>query len=92
MIRDSERSEVARSKERRRSSRKQGLRSGRINYGRSGASMVCMVLDTSAGGARLIPADMHLCPSHFSLRIAGEPTRRCTVVWRKQKQLGVKFV
>lgn len=92
MSRDSEQTEIPRFKERRRWPRKQGLKSGRITYGRSGASMVCMVLDTSEGGARLIPADLHLCPNHFSLRIAGEPTRRCTVVWRERKQMGVKFV
>lgn len=92
MSRDSEQPEITRTKERRRSSRKKGLRSGRITYGRSGASMVCVVLDTSEGGAKLIPADMHLCPNRFSLRLAGEPTRQCAVVWRERKQLGVKFV
>jgi len=92
MGRDEENSESARSKERRRSPREKGLRSGRITYSRNGASMVCVVLDLSGHGAKLIPADMHQCPSRFALRLAGEPARECEVVWRDKAQMGVKFV
>ncbi len=89
---DVEKSDFARSKERRRSPREKGLRSGRITYSRDGASMVCVVLDLSSHGARLTPADMHQCPSRFSLRLAGKPARECEVVWREKAQMGVKFV
>ncbi len=92
MSRDLEKPEIPRSKERRRSPREKGLRSGRITYSRNGAAMVCVVLDMSRHGARLIPADMHQCPSRFSLRLAGEPARECEVVWREKAQMGVKFV
>ena len=86
-----ERTKITAFGERRGSPRAKALRSGRIVYSRNACSMVCVVLDISNGGAKLVPADMHQCPSRFSLSLAGEPTRRCEVIWRERAQLGVKF-
>lgn len=55
----------------------------------------CTMLDISAGGARLkIDAAAEL-PELFTLlfsKLDGKLKRHCVVAWRKEKQLGVRFV
>ena len=55
----------------------------------------CTMLDVSAGGARLkLGADLAV-PDHFTLllsKIDGRLKRRCVVAWRKDKQVGIRFV
>jgi hypothetical protein len=55
---------------------------------------VCRIRDISAGGARLahglsdeIPAEVLL-----SLSRDGKVRRRCEVRWRKEKEIGVRFL
>jgi hypothetical protein len=55
----------------------------------------CTLLDVSASGARLkmesvpgVPAEVTLVLSRFYAPIQ----RKCLVVWRKDHQLGVRFV
>jgi c-di-GMP-binding flagellar brake protein YcgR len=79
-------------KERRQSTRKDGLSVGIIAYGRDRRKMHCVLLDISDGGAKLVPADRLNCPDRFSLAIIDQPTRDCEVVWREHSRVGVKFV
>jgi hypothetical protein len=46
-------------------------------------TMGCQIVDMSDTGAKLVPADIFLCPSEFVLRPQiGEP-RHCEVAWRR---------
>jgi PilZ domain len=54
----------------------------------------CLLADLSAVGARLIvqsPADL---PDEFSLILSrdGQLRRKCTVDWRSEKAVGVRFI
>lgn len=55
----------------------------------------CTMLDVSAGGARLkVDGDITV-PDQFTLflsKIDGRLKRRCVIAWRKDKQIGVRFV
>jgi PilZ domain len=55
----------------------------------------CTMLDVSSGGARLkLPADM-VAPDFFTLflsKLDGRLKRQCVVAWRKDKQVGVRFL
>lgn len=57
------------------------------------ASVECMVLDISRGGARLRIADSLVLPPEFDLLLSyeGEPQRVC-LRWRRQKEVGVEFI
>jgi hypothetical protein len=55
----------------------------------------CTMLDVSEGGARLKLGSDLAVPEHFILllsKIDGRLKRHCLVAWRKEKQLGVRFV
>jgi hypothetical protein len=55
----------------------------------------CTMLDVSEGGARLKLGSNLAVPEHFTLllsKIDGRLKRHCVVAWRKEKQLGVRFV
>jgi hypothetical protein len=55
----------------------------------------CTMLDVSAGGARLRLGSDLAVPEHFTLllsKIDGRLKRHCVVAWRKEKQVGVRFV
>ena len=55
----------------------------------------CTMLDVSSGGARLkLEADVE-APELFTLflsKLDGRLKRHCVVTWRKEKQVGVRFV
>jgi len=55
----------------------------------------CTMLDVSAGGARLkVDGDLTV-PEQFTLflsKIDGRLKRHCVVAWRKEKEIGVRFV
>ena len=55
----------------------------------------CTMLDISSSGARLkINGEVDV-PELFTLRLSkldGKLKRHCTVAWRKDKQVGVRFV
>jgi len=67
------------------------LLSGKIVYNSVGGMMKCVVLDISDGGAKLRPADTLHCPDRFSLKVGNQYARDCRVVWRRGRQIGVKF-
>jgi hypothetical protein len=54
---------------------------------------VCALSDISETGARIDVEDTNSLPDHFLLWLAanGSARRTCRVVWRKPKQIGVKF-
>jgi hypothetical protein len=53
----------------------------------------CALSDISGIGARINMADVDPIPDSFVLLLAanGAARRRCRVIWRKPRQLGVKF-
>jgi PilZ domain len=56
-------------------------------------SYECRVLDVSAGGAKLLADVDTIVGSSFKLSVAPHSLVRkpCEVVWRKGRQVGVKF-
>lgn len=52
----------------------------------------CTIADVSATGARLTTDHMDLLPDQFDLALNADVMRKCQVVWRRQNQVGVKFL
>lgn len=78
--------------DRRHGSRRRALKIGRIVFSGGNCSMACHILDISDAGARIMPADILMCPDQFVLRPLSGPERACEVVWRKGIRIGVRFV
>ncbi|WP_375787583.1 hypothetical protein ACE10Z_08845 [Bradyrhizobium sp. Pha-3] len=56
------------------------------------ASVGCLVLNISTGGAGLAVESDAAVPFAFDLEIESEPIRRhCILVWRLERRLGVTF-
>jgi hypothetical protein len=53
----------------------------------------CVLSDISDTGARIDIEDSKTIPDHFLLLLSGNGSarRKCSVVWRKPRQIGVKF-
>ena len=53
----------------------------------------CLMLDVSAGGAKLMPKTASAVPDKFVLVLSrdGRVRRRCTVAWRSETTMGVHF-
>ena len=65
-------------------------RAAKISF--AGKRLTCMVRDISASGALIEDANLALVPDNFRLVMEMESAeRRCTVVWRKPKRIGVRF-
>ena len=78
--------------ERRNAPRRRVLKNALIVFNNGHCTMKCQILDMSDTGAKLIPADIFLCPSEFMLKPQlGEP-RPCEVVWRKGTKIGVRYI
>jgi PilZ domain len=76
--------------DKRRASRRNVKRAGRISYARQ--HLTCTVRNISATGASIEAANLAQIPDNFQLMMEMESTaRRCAVVWRKPKQIGVQF-
>jgi hypothetical protein len=66
------------------------LKTGLICF--HGTSIECFVLNISAGGAGLVVDSDVAIPFSFDLEISDERIRRrCLVVWRYGRQIGVVF-
>jgi len=50
----------------------------------------CIILDISQTGAKLFATTAPDTPDEFTL-LLGAAARKCRVVWRKERQLGVQF-
>jgi hypothetical protein len=70
--------------------RRKGLKTGRIGFGKSTA--VVTVRDMSPTDASIELDDPSIVPDTFTLVLEMESAkRRCAVVWRKDRQIGVRF-
>ncbi len=52
----------------------------------------CTISDVSATGAGLTTDHMDMLPDEFDLALNADIMRKCQVVWRKENQVGVKFL
>ena len=76
--------------DKRQAARRTVLKTGRIRFEKS--SEICTVRDMSATGAAIDLAHTASIPDKFTLVLEMElAARNCTVVWRKDRQLGVRF-
>jgi PilZ domain len=77
--------------------RRQGRRvvhiPAKFDTGDNGPLRDCVVVDISDDGARLEVDDANGVPEQFVVIMAphGGPYRRCRVIWRAEKHLGVEF-
>ena len=66
------------------------LKAGTVSF--PGMSIGCFVLNISNGGAGLVVESDIAIPLSLDLEISEERVRRrCTLVWRNERQLGVSF-
>ena len=63
-----------------------------IGLPRGQGDMRCYILNVSDTGALLLPADVLLCPTQFTLRPELGEQRKCEVVWTNGRLLAVRFV
>jgi hypothetical protein len=78
--------------ERRRAPRRGALKNAVIVFNNGHCTMGCQIVDMSDTGAKLMPADILLCPKEFVLKPQiGEP-RNCEVMWRRGTKIGVYYV
>ncbi len=76
--------------ERRDRARHRVLKAGTIEFG--GGAIDCTVRNFSGTGAALDVSSPVGIPERFTLIIQADGTRlACTVVWRKERRIGVKF-
>ena len=78
--------------ERRRAPRRRALKKALIVFNDGHCTLGCQIVDMSDTGAKLMPADILLCPKEFVLKPQiGEP-RNCEVMWRRGTKIGVYYV
>ena len=76
--------------EKRASLRNRVLKAGSIEF--DGGAINCVVRNLSSTGARLDVATPAGIPERFTLILPADGYHTyCTVVWRKEKQIGVTF-
>lgn len=77
--------------DKRRAARRDIKRAAKISFARK--SLICIVRNISATGASIEAANLADIPDSFQLVLEMESTaRRCAVVWRKPRQIGVQFI
>jgi hypothetical protein len=77
--------------EKRQHPRSHVLRRARIVFRRGFSTIDCVVLDLSAGGARLKVDEWLGMPDRFELRIENGPRREAEVRFRDMEMTGVRF-
>jgi hypothetical protein len=66
------------------------LKSGSIEY--NGRTIACLIRKQSDTGASLEVVNPLSVPAQFTLLIVADRLRRgCTVIWRTERLIGVKF-
>ncbi|KYG22386.1 MULTISPECIES: PilZ domain-containing protein [unclassified Bradyrhizobium] len=76
--------------ERRDKARHRVLKAGTIEFG--GGAIDCTVRNLSDAGAALDVTSPVGIPEHFTLFVPADGKHLpCTVVWRKEKRIGVRF-
>ena len=78
--------------EKRRSRRARARMAASIRIDDDGPDLPCVVWDLSDGGAKLAAGRPLLLPERFTLLFSGTVQRRCQIMWRDEKFVGVKFV
>ena len=77
--------------ERRGKARHRVLKAGTIEFGGGGA-IDCTIRNLSGTGAALDVSSPVGIPDHFSLFVQADGTHlACSVIWRKEKRIGVRF-
>ena len=78
--------------ERRKSPRHRTFKAAEISFAGRSTAIDCVVKNMSDGGAGLDVASPIGIPDEFDLVLTGDHTvRRCKVIWRKAKKIGVQF-
>ncbi len=72
--------------------RKPLLFPGQIDVGSGLEKQSCHVTDLSAGGAKLVLQSAAELPDEFTLFLKDAAKRFCKVMWRRDSEVGVKFV
>jgi PilZ domain len=84
---------LTRHQDRRQSARHPLRQPGWLTVAGSDQRIPCVLWDVSDGGARLAAARHHELPDRFTLVLTmsgGE--RRCEIVWRNRRFVGVRFL
>ncbi len=68
------------------------LRSGQIVFQNGNCAIDCTLLEISAVGAALKPANLLECPKFFTLKIRHGADYNCEVCWRFNDKMGVRFL
>jgi hypothetical protein len=79
------------SSERRLFPRKRALRGGRMVFNNASSTINCTLRNISDSGARLDVASVLGVPPVFDLKLEGQPSRSCEVVWRSSEAVGIAF-
>lgn len=76
--------------ENRKAVRRKVIKTGKIFFGKS--REICTIRDMSATGAMIEVANAAIVPDKFTLVLEMESASRlCAAVWRKERQIGVRF-
>ena len=76
--------------EKRAQHRNRVLKAGTIVF--KGSSIDCVVRNISAAGAALeVESQIGIPPSFYLVILADQVKKRCRVLWRKERRLGVAF-
>ena len=77
---------------RRSDTRKDAFRIGALSFDDQRAEIDCLVWDQSETGAQIEVEAPDTVPNHFTLLMnAYAKPRPCTVVWRRERKIGVTF-
>ena len=78
--------------EARREFRRRTLKGGKIIFNNRQSILDCTIRDLSKAGCRIIVPSQADIPAEFELHLPGSDERfKCRIIWRKQKEAGVKF-
>ena len=77
--------------ERRGEPRRRVLENALIVFNNGHSSIACQILDVSDTGAKLVPADIFLCPREFVLKLRSGESRQCEIAWRRGTKIGVRY-
>jgi hypothetical protein len=82
------------SNNKRRTSRQKVNAAAWMEIGRDARLHRCRVVDISENGARLIVDNIENTPDRFNLLLSrfGSPNYRCSVVWKRDNEVGVEFL
>ena len=72
--------------------RRRVLQNGFMVFNGGHSSIACQILDLSDTGAKLICANISLCPREFLLKPQHGGPRLCAVMWRKGTKMGVRYL